>query len=99
MDMPITWNRPVFYARCRPAARTPRRIVMNHDLNHTPIEQTAAWQQLQEHAREMRATHLRELFVDQARGATFTRQAAGLTLDLSKQRWTDTTRDLLLDLA
>ena len=72
---------------------------MNHDLNHAPIEQTAAWQQLQEHAREMRATHLRELFVDQARGATFTRQAAGLTLDLSKQRWTNTTRDLLLDLA
>ncbi|MCE8018204.1 glucose-6-phosphate isomerase [Halomonas sp. MCCC 1A17488] len=68
-------------------------------MNHTPIDQTGAWQRLMEHAEEMRPTHLRELFLDQARGRAFTQQAAGLTLDLSKQRWSDTTLALLLDLA
>ena len=72
---------------------------MSHESNYTSVAQTAAWQRLQEHADEMRDTHLRELFTDQCRGETFTRRAAGLTLDLSKQRWTSSTRDLLLELA
>ncbi|MCE8034328.1 MAG: glucose-6-phosphate isomerase [Halomonas sp.] len=68
-------------------------------MNHAPIDQTGAWQRLKEHAEEVRPTHLRELFADQARGSAFTRRAAGLTLDLSKQRWNDTTLERLLDLA
>ncbi|MFQ3787800.1 glucose-6-phosphate isomerase [Halomonas sp. A29] len=68
-------------------------------MNHAPIDQTGAWQRLMEHAEEMRPTHLRELFIDQERGSAFMRQAAGLILDLSKQRWSDTTLALLLDLA
>ncbi|MCE8020551.1 glucose-6-phosphate isomerase [Halomonas sp. MCCC 1A11036] len=68
-------------------------------MNHVPIDQTGAWQRLKEHAEEVRPTHLRELFADQARGRAFTRRAAGLTLDLSKQRWNDTTLERLLDLA
>ncbi len=68
-------------------------------MKHTPIDQTATWKRLAEHAREMQGTHLRTLFLDQARGREFTRQAAGLTLDLSKQRWSDATLELLLELA
>ncbi|QTP59973.1 glucose-6-phosphate isomerase [Billgrantia antri] len=68
-------------------------------MNHAPIDQTGAWQRLMEHAEEMRTTHLRELFVDEDRGGAFMRQAAGLTLDLSKQRWSDATLERLLDLA
>ncbi|QTF91768.1 glucose-6-phosphate isomerase [Halomonas sp. BM-2019] len=66
----------------------------------TPIDQRDAWRALAAHAQEMRQTHLRELFAgDTGRHATFTRQAAGLTLDLSKQRWSAETLERLLDLA
>ncbi|MCE8051557.1 glucose-6-phosphate isomerase [Halomonas daqingensis] len=68
-------------------------------MNQAPIDRTGAWQRLMEHAEEMRGAHLRQLFVDQTRGSAFTRRAAGLTLDLSKQRWSDATLALLLDLA
>ncbi|MDN3520282.1 glucose-6-phosphate isomerase [Halomonas ramblicola] len=64
------------------------------------IDQTAAWRALAAHAATMRETHLRELFVGETnRQARFTRRAAGLTLDLSKQRWSTETQRLLLDLA
>ncbi|MBB3184709.1 glucose-6-phosphate isomerase [Halomonas fontilapidosi] len=64
------------------------------------IDQRDAWQALSAHAREMRNTHLGELFNEvSGRHAAFTRQAAGLTLDLSKQRWRDETLVRLLDLA
>ncbi|MDX1466159.1 MAG: glucose-6-phosphate isomerase, partial [Halomonas sp.] len=64
------------------------------------IDQGAAWQALAEHAKGMRTTHLSELFAGESgRHAAFTRQAAGLTLDLSKQRWDAETLTKLLDLA
>ncbi|UYG06758.1 glucose-6-phosphate isomerase [Halomonas sp. M4R1S46] len=69
-------------------------------MSHTPIDQQRAWCALAEHAAGMRRRHLRDLFVEQpGRFETFSRSAAGLTLDLSKQRWTGQTLDLLLDLA
>nr|WP_174329835.1 glucose-6-phosphate isomerase [Halomonas anticariensis] len=64
------------------------------------IDQRPAWRALQSHAEEMRNVHLRELFAEQpGRFAHFQRQAAGLALDLSKQRWRPKTFELLLDLA
>ncbi|WP_104202132.1 glucose-6-phosphate isomerase [Billgrantia saliphila] len=68
-------------------------------MNQAPIDRTAAWTRLAEHAEEMRQRHLRELFTDASRGEVFTREAAGLTLDLSKQRWDGETLELLLALA
>ncbi|GGX95014.1 glucose-6-phosphate isomerase [Litchfieldella qijiaojingensis] len=64
------------------------------------IDQGPTWRALQSHAEDMRDVHLRELFVEQSgRFACFRRQAAGLMLDLSKQRWRPKTLDLLLNLA
>lgn len=69
-------------------------------MKEPTIDQGAAWQALAEHAEGMRATHLSELFaVESGRHDAFTRQAAGLTLDLSKQRWDAETLTRLLDLA
>ncbi|MCG6658668.1 glucose-6-phosphate isomerase [Halomonas campisalis] len=68
-------------------------------MSHPPIDQTAAWQALAAHAQKVRGRHLGELFADPQRGRAFTRQAAGLTLDLSKQRWCAETLTRLLDLA
>ncbi|APX92514.1 glucose-6-phosphate isomerase [Halomonas sp. 1513] len=63
------------------------------------IDQGDAWQALERHAGQMREVHLRELFATRGRFARFSREAAGLTLDLSKQRWSDETHALLLALA
>ncbi len=64
------------------------------------IDQTPAWQALQEHANTLSQTHLRELFAAEPdRQPRFTRHAAGLTLDLSKQRWSAETLARLLALA
>ncbi|MDR5860734.1 glucose-6-phosphate isomerase [Halomonas eurihalina] len=69
-------------------------------MSHSPVEQRDAWRALAEHADDMGQRHLRELFAEhQGRFADFSRQAAGLTLDLSKQRWDERTLALLLQLA
>ncbi|MDI5984519.1 glucose-6-phosphate isomerase [Halomonas sp. M4R5S39] len=69
-------------------------------MTHTPIDQRGAWRALTAHADAMRGVHLRDLFAGTpGRHAAYTRHAAGLTLDLSKQRWSDETFGLLLDLA
>ena len=60
----------------------------------------AAWQALGRHAGDLRHTHLRSLFAgDPARGERLTADAAGLHLDYSKNRITDTTIGLLVQLA
>ncbi len=69
-------------------------------MPHLPIDQRHAWRTLASHAQTMRYRHLGDLFADEpARHLRYTRQAAGLTLDLSKQRWNGDTLALLLDLA
>jgi len=63
------------------------------------IDQRSAWRDLASHARTMRERHLRDLFeAEPSRHARFTRSAAGLTLDLSKQRWSAETLTHLLAL-
>ncbi|SHE30527.1 glucose-6-phosphate isomerase [Modicisalibacter ilicicola DSM 19980] len=65
-----------------------------------PIDRHAAWQSLSAHADAMREVHLKELFSESdERHGHFSRRAAGLMLDLSKQRWRDDTLDKLLELA
>ncbi|BBN94130.1 glucose-6-phosphate isomerase, pgi [Deinococcus grandis] len=64
------------------------------------ITQTAAWSALLDHHRALEGTHLRDLFAqDAARGERLTAEGAGLYLDYSKNRVTDETLTLLLDLA
>ena len=64
------------------------------------ITQSAAWQALEQHHQEIKDTHLRELFdLDASRGTRFSIKAAGLYLDYSKNRVTDKTMSLLLELA
>ena len=63
------------------------------------IRQNTAWKALESHRDTMRDVHLTTLFEQDGRFDAFSRQAAGLTLDFSKQRIRQETLDLLLDLA
>jgi glucose-6-phosphate isomerase len=62
--------------------------------------QRPAWQALSSHHQEIKDLHLRKLFKDDPkRGERMVLEAAGLYLDYSKNRITDQTLRLLLDLA
>ncbi|HEX3389022.1 MAG TPA: glucose-6-phosphate isomerase [Streptosporangiaceae bacterium] len=66
----------------------------------TPLRQRPAWKALEQHHSEISGRHLRELFAaDPRRGERLTAEAAGLYLDYSKNRVTDETLGLLLQLA
>src|SRR5260370_41567413 len=59
-----------------------------------------AWKSLAEHNKEIKRLHLRDLFANDAtRGQKFTADAAGVFLDYSKNRVTNATLQLLLQLA
>ena len=59
-----------------------------------------AWRQLTAHYRDVAALHLRELFAgDPGRGTRLTAEGAGIFLDYSKNRLTDETLRLLVQLA
>jgi glucose-6-phosphate isomerase len=60
----------------------------------------AAWQLLAAHYQQMKDVHLRQLFADDAgRGERLVAEGAGLYLDYSKNRVTDETMALLVQLA
>ena len=64
------------------------------------LTQRPAWRALVEHFQQVRDLHLRKLFDDDPRrGERFTLDAAGIYLDYSKNRITDETLRLLLQLA
>jgi glucose-6-phosphate isomerase len=66
----------------------------------TPLRERKAWQALQRHYDEIAGRHLREMFAeDPGRGERLTAEACGLYLDYSKNRVTDETIRLLVDLA
>ncbi|MFN2410159.1 MAG: glucose-6-phosphate isomerase [Halomonas sp.] len=68
--------------------------------SRTTPDSLPAWQTLKQHAQALEHVHLKNLFGnDPGRWTHFTRQVAGLTLDLSKQRWDDDTLEHLLALA
>ena len=65
-----------------------------------PLTQRAAWKALETHYEKVRDLSLRSLFSDDPERANrFTIEAAGLFLDYSKNRITEETRKLLLQLA
>jgi glucose-6-phosphate isomerase len=66
----------------------------------TPATERKAWQALKRHHAEIAGLHLRELFAgDPRRGERMRAEAAGLYLDYSKNRITDETMRLLVELA
>jgi glucose-6-phosphate isomerase len=65
-----------------------------------PLASRPAWIALQQHAETIRPQQLRDLFkTDPARGTRFSAEACGLFLDYSKNRITDETLKLLIQLA
>jgi len=65
-----------------------------------PLTERRAWKALTAHHRTIRELHLRKLFADDpTRGERMTAEAVGLYLDYSKNRLTDETLTLLLQLA
>jgi glucose-6-phosphate isomerase len=66
----------------------------------TPLRERKAWQALERHYAEISGTHLRDLFAaDPGRGERLTAEAVGIYLDYSKNRITDETLALLVELA
>ncbi|HWT78959.1 MAG TPA: glucose-6-phosphate isomerase, partial [Candidatus Methylomirabilis sp.] len=65
-----------------------------------PLTKRKAWKALEAHYKKIRELHLRDLFADDPkRGERMTAEAMGLFLDYSKNRITDDTVKLLLQLA
>jgi glucose-6-phosphate isomerase len=65
-----------------------------------PLRERKAWQALERHYAEISGTHLRDLFgADPGRGERMTAEAVGIYLDYSKNRITDETLSLLVELA
>jgi glucose-6-phosphate isomerase len=65
-----------------------------------PLTERPAWKELEKHYEQIKGTHLRKLFADDAkRGERMAVAAEGLYLDYSKNRVTDDTIRLLVKLA
>ena len=71
-----------------------------NEMSTTPLTQRREWQALSKHYETIKGASLRQLFAeDVKRGERFTLEEVGLYLDYSKNRITDETLHLLLDLA
>jgi glucose-6-phosphate isomerase len=65
-----------------------------------PLTQLSAWKALESHYQQIKDVHLRSLFADDSkRGERLNAEAIGIYLDYSKNRITDETLSLLLQLA
>jgi glucose-6-phosphate isomerase len=65
-----------------------------------PLRKGSAWTALKDHHQKIEGVHLRELFAEDARrGERMATEAVGIYLDYSKNRVTDETLKLLLQLA
>eukprot|EP00244_Chara_vulgaris_P001583 TRINITY_DN1253_c0_g1_i2.p1 TRINITY_DN1253_c0_g1~~TRINITY_DN1253_c0_g1_i2.p1 ORF type:complete len:562 (-),score=127.61 TRINITY_DN1253_c0_g1_i2:582-2267(-) len=63
------------------------------------ISDSAAWKALEDHIPAINQAHLRDLLADEGRAASLIKELNGTVLDLSRQRVTKETMDLLLNLA
>jgi glucose-6-phosphate isomerase len=69
-------------------------------VNVPPLRSRPAWALLEKHYQKLKGVHLRRLFAgDRQRGKRLAIEAAGVYLDYSKNRITDETLQLLLQLA
>src|SRR5215471_13315577 len=70
------------------------------DTKTESLTERQAWKALEAHYKTVRGMHLRKLFADDStRGERMTTEAVGLYLDYSKNRVTDETLKLLVQLA
>ncbi len=95
-------GRPAFKAGTLEQARksTGGHVTTASSGTHSSLTALPAWQSLRTHFEQIRDVHLRSLFATEpARGERLTLEAAGLYLDYSKNRITDETLRLLVDLA
>jgi glucose-6-phosphate isomerase len=68
--------------------------------NLSPLRGRPTWGMLEQHYQNLKPVHLRQLFADdRGRGERFAIEAAGVYLDYSKNRITEKTLQLLLQLA
>jgi glucose-6-phosphate isomerase len=75
-------------------------VISGSTAQRPALTQRPAWKGLAEHYQSIRSLHLRQLFAnDPGRGERFAAEAAGIYLDYSKNRITDETVGLLLQLA
>ena len=96
-DRPDRRRPPV---RCQSGDERRPRESEGDDMAGTPLTERKAWQALGRHHAEIAGRHLRELFAaDPGRGERLTAEAAGIYLDYSKNRVTDETMRLLVELA
>ena len=66
----------------------------------TPLREQKAWQALERHYAQISGLHLRDIFAeDPSRGERLNAEAVGIYLDYSKNRITEETIGLLIDLA
>jgi glucose-6-phosphate isomerase len=71
-----------------------------HSVNNRLQSRPSAWKALEAHYKKIRGVHLRDLFAnDPTRGERMAAQGAGIYLDYSKNRITNHTLKLLIDLA
>src|SRR5882762_11618789 len=69
-------------------------------IANRPLTERPAWKDLESHFQKVRELHLRQLFAaDPERGKGMTAEGAGIYLDYSKNRLTDQTIKLLLQLS
>src|SRR4051794_3229143 len=81
--------------RSNHAQKSPKMTTANAPLTSRP-----AWRALEAHHSKVRDLHLRQLFADDpGRGERLTLEATGIYFDYSKNRITDETLTLLLQLA
>ncbi len=74
--------------------------VVTEAVKELPLIERSEWKALTAHSKKISELHLRDLFAtDPERGRRLAVEAAGLYLDYSKNRVTDDTLDLLLQLA
>src|SRR5690349_23971436 len=90
-------------ARILSTVRTERRrteLATTQSVISHPLTKRPAWKELQSHSKKIRKQHLRTLFAaDPERGHRMTAEAAGIYLDYSKNRITDETLKLLVQMA
>ena len=78
---------------------TPAQVSV-HNQALKPLTKLKVWKSLQTHYKKVHKLHLRDLFAeDPQRGELMTAEAVGLFLDYSKNRITDRTLKLLIELA
>src|SRR6516162_11516048 len=83
----------------RPRKRPPAPT-SDQSTSMPPLRRRPAWALLEKHYQKLKAVHLRQLFADnRERGERLAIEATGFYLDYSKNRITDETLRLLLELA